>query len=82
MRSLGISALQGGEVQVVHPNRFFFCEVGLPLVFLEADFRAGRAVAVPYGPHERHVFVRDESRTLVGVGEMHGALLAPQKVFV
>lgn len=47
-----------------------------------ADFRAGRAVAVPSGPHGKHVFVRDESRTLVGVGEMHGALLAPQKVFV
>ena len=29
-----------------------------------------------------HVFVRDESRTLVGVGEALGALLAPRKVFV
>ncbi|PZR58510.1 MAG: tRNA pseudouridine(55) synthase TruB [Candidatus Meridianibacter frigidus] len=47
-----------------------------------ADFRAGRAVPVASGPAERHVFVRDMSRTLVGVGEMHGALLAPRKVFV
>ena len=30
----------------------------------------------------KHVFVRDTSRTLVGVGETHGALLSPRKVFV
>lgn len=47
-----------------------------------ADFRAGRMVALPSGATARHVFVRDESRTLVGVGETHGALLAPRKVFV
>ncbi len=47
-----------------------------------ADFRAGRAVPLPQGAAERHVFVRDESRTLVGVGEALGALLAPRKVFV
>jgi tRNA pseudouridine55 synthase len=47
-----------------------------------ADFRAGRVVALPSGAAGRHVFVRDESRTLVGVGEMHGAMLAPRKVFV
>lgn len=47
-----------------------------------ADFRAGRAVALPAGAPAKHVFVRDESRTLVGVGETHGALLAPRKVFV
>jgi tRNA pseudouridine55 synthase len=47
-----------------------------------ADFRAGRAVALPQGATGKHVFVRDESRTLVGVGETHGALLAPRKVFV
>ncbi len=47
-----------------------------------ADFRAGRVVPLPHGAPARHVFVRDESRTLVGVGETHGALLAPRKVFV
>lgn len=47
-----------------------------------ADFRAGRAVPLPAGAPAKHVFVRDVSRTLVGVGETHGALLAPRKVFV
>jgi tRNA pseudouridine55 synthase len=47
-----------------------------------ADFRAGRVVPIPQGAGARHVFVRDESRTLVGVGETLGALLAPRKVFV
>ncbi|MBV8374387.1 MAG: tRNA pseudouridine(55) synthase TruB [Candidatus Eremiobacteraeota bacterium] len=47
-----------------------------------ADFRAGRVVPLPQGAGARHVFVRDESRTLVGVGEALGALLAPRKVFV
>lgn len=47
-----------------------------------ADFRAGRVVPIPAGAGAKHVFVRDESRTLVGVGETHGALLAPRKVFV
>jgi tRNA pseudouridine55 synthase len=47
-----------------------------------ADFRAGRVVPLPHGAAGRHVFVRDESRTLVGVGEALGALLAPRKVFV
>lgn len=47
-----------------------------------ADFRAGRVVPLPGGATGRHVFVRDESRTLVGVGEAMGALLAPRKVFV
>lgn len=47
-----------------------------------ADFRAGRVVPLPQGSGSRHVFVRDESRTLVGVGETLGALLAPRKVFV
>ncbi len=60
--------------------------IPFPTVVLDlrgsADFRAGRAVAIPAGAHGKHVFVRDETRVLVGVGEMHGALLAPQKVFV
>lgn len=47
-----------------------------------ADFRAGRLVPLPTGAPAKHVFVRDESRMLVGVGETHGALLAPRKVFV
>jgi tRNA pseudouridine55 synthase len=47
-----------------------------------ADFRAGRVVPLPQGAAAKHVFVRDESRTLVGVGETLGALLAPRKVFV
>ena len=47
-----------------------------------ADFRAGRVVPLPQGAAGRHVFVRDDSRTLVGVGEALGALLAPRKVFV
>jgi tRNA pseudouridine55 synthase len=47
-----------------------------------ADFRAGRVVPLPHGAGARHVFVRDESRTLVGVGETLGALLTPRKVFV
>jgi tRNA pseudouridine55 synthase len=47
-----------------------------------ADFRAGRVVPLPEGATARHVFVRDESRMLVGVGEALGALLAPRKVFV
>jgi tRNA pseudouridine55 synthase len=46
-----------------------------------ADFRAGRVVPLPEGATARHVFVRDESRALVGVGEALGALLAPRKVF-
>lgn len=47
-----------------------------------ADFRAGRVVALPDGAPASHVFVRDHSRTLVGVGEAHGAMLSPRKVFV
>jgi hypothetical protein len=47
-----------------------------------ADFRAGRVVPLPEGATGRHVFVRDEARTLVGVGEALGTLLAPRKVFV
>ncbi len=46
-----------------------------------ADFRAGRLVPLPHGSASKHLFVRDSSRTLVGVGEAVGALLAPRKVF-
>ncbi len=59
--------------------------IPFPTVVLDlrasADFRAGRIVPLPIGSAAKHVFVRDESRTLVGVGETHGALLAPRKVF-
>jgi tRNA pseudouridine55 synthase len=47
-----------------------------------ADFCAGRMVPLPSGSAAKHVFVRDTMRTLVGVGEPVGALLAPRKVFV
>jgi tRNA pseudouridine55 synthase len=47
-----------------------------------ADFRAGRVVPLPEGATGKHVFVRDESRALVGVGEALGTLLAPRKVFL
>lgn len=47
-----------------------------------ADFRAGRVVPLPQGSGSRHVFVRDETRALVGVGEALGAFLSPRKVFV
>jgi tRNA pseudouridine55 synthase len=59
--------------------------IPLPTIVLDlrgsADFRAGRVVPLPHGATGRHVFVRDESRTLVGVGEALGTLLAPRKVF-
>ena len=59
--------------------------IPIPTIVLDlrgsADFRAGRVVPLPRAP-ARHVFVRDESRMLVGVGETVGALLAPRKVFV
>jgi len=47
-----------------------------------ADFRAGRVVPLPGGAPGPRVFVRDHSRALVGVGEAHGTMLAPRKVFV
>ena len=60
--------------------------IPFPIIVLNlrhsADFRAGRVVPVPEGAPAKHVFVRDESRTLVGVGELHGAMLAPRKVFI
>lgn len=46
------------------------------------DFRAGRIVPLDGGSGDKHVFVRDSSRVLVGVGETLGTLLAPRKVFV
>ena len=59
--------------------------IPIPTVVLDArratDFRAGRLVALDAPPAEKHVFVRDSSRALVGIGETVGALLAPRKVF-
>ncbi|MBV9233550.1 MAG: tRNA pseudouridine(55) synthase TruB [Candidatus Eremiobacteraeota bacterium] len=59
--------------------------LALPTIVLtlreSSDFRAGRIVPLPQGATARHVFVRDETRALVGIGEARGALLAPRKVF-
>lgn len=60
--------------------------IPFPTVVLDGraatDFRAGRIVPLDGGPADKHVFVRDSARVLVGVGETLGALLAPRKVFV
>ncbi len=60
--------------------------IPIPTVVLDGrratDFRAGRLVALDALPAEKHVFVRDSSRVLVGIGETVGALLAPRKVFL
>jgi tRNA pseudouridine55 synthase len=70
------------EAALIPPERV----IPFPTIVLEgreaADFRAGRLVALPEGAVAKHVFVRDSARTLVGVGEALGALLAPRKVFV
>ena len=60
--------------------------IAIPTIVLDGrgsmDFRAGRVVAVREPVGETHVFVRDATRMLVGVGEMHGTMLAPRKVFI
>jgi tRNA pseudouridine55 synthase len=60
--------------------------IPIPTIVLDGreatDFRAGRMVPLPQPPAEKHVFVRDSARALVGVGETVGALLAPRKVFL
>jgi len=60
--------------------------IPIPTVVLDGrgatDFRAGRMVPLAQMPADKHVFVRDSARVLVGVGETVGALLAPRKVFV
>jgi tRNA pseudouridine55 synthase len=70
------------EGALVSPERV----IPFPTIVLDgrgaADFRAGRIVPLPGGAGNRHVFVRDSMRSLVGVGEAVGALLAPRKVFV
>ncbi len=70
------------EAALIAPERI----IPFPTIVLDgrgsADFRAGRLVPLPQGAAAKHVFVRDSARTLVGVGETVGALLAPRKVFV
>jgi tRNA pseudouridine55 synthase len=60
--------------------------IPIPTVVLDGrgatDFRAGRMVPLPQPPADKHVFVRDSARALVGIGETVGALLAPRKVFL
>jgi tRNA pseudouridine55 synthase len=60
--------------------------IPIPTVVLDGrratDFRAGRVVPLDEPSGDRHVFVRDSARVLVGVGETAGALLSPRKVFV
>ena len=69
------------EGSLVPPERV----IPIPTVVLDGvratDFRAGRLVPLDAPPAEKHVFVRDAERVLVGVGETVGALLAPRKVF-
>ncbi|MEA2718432.1 MAG: tRNA pseudouridine55 synthase [Candidatus Eremiobacteraeota bacterium] len=70
----------GGSL--VSPERV----IPIPTVVLDGrgatDFRAGRMVPLAQMPADKHVFVRDSARMLVGVGETVGALLAPRKVFL
>jgi tRNA pseudouridine55 synthase len=69
------------EGSLVPPERV----IPIPTVVLDGrratDFRAGRLVPLDALPPDKHVFVRDSARVLVGVGETVGALLAPRKVF-
>ncbi len=70
------------EAALVPPERV----IPFPTVVLDGrratDFCAGRVVPLPEAPTEKHVFVRDSGRVLVGIGEPLGTLLAPRKVFV
>lgn len=67
---------------IVPPERV----IPLPTIVLDGrkatDFRAGRLVPLENAPADKHVFVRDSARLLVGVGETVGTLLAPRKVFL
>ncbi len=69
------------EGSLVPPERV----IPIPTIVLDGvratDFRAGRLVPLDAPPADKHVFVRDPERVLVGVGETLGALLAPRKVF-
>jgi len=67
----------------VHQDGCFPRESGL---IAERGAGAGEGATVnvplPTGAVAKHVFVRDHSRVLVGVGEAVGTLLAPRKVFL
>jgi len=69
------------DAALVSPERV----IPFPTIVLDGrhatDFRAGRLVPLAQPPPDKHVFVRDSARALVGVGETVGALLAPRKVF-
>ncbi len=73
---------RGPDEALVPPERV----IPIPTVVLDGrgatDFRAGRMVPLAEMPADKHVFVRDSARALVGVGETVGALLAPRKVFL
>ena len=70
------------EAALIPPERV----IAIPTIVLDgrgsADFRAGRVIAMREPVGDTHVFVRDMTRALVGVGELHGTMLAPRKVFV
>ncbi len=70
------------QAALIAPERV----IPFPTIVLDGrgatDFRAGRLVPLPAGSAAKHLFVRDSTRALVGVGEAVGALLAPRKVFV
>jgi len=73
---------RGPDEALVPPERV----IPIPTVVLDGrgatDFRAGRMVPLAEMPADKHVFLRDSARALVGVGETVGALLAPRKVFL
>jgi tRNA pseudouridine55 synthase len=81
--SLSIDEIEADpDLALVPPERV----LAFPTIVLDgrsaADFRAGRMVPLPMGATDRHVFVRDSNRSLVGIGEALGALLAPRKVLL
>jgi tRNA pseudouridine55 synthase len=73
---------QAPDLALIAPEHI----IPFPTIVLDlrgcADFRAGRVVVLPQGATGKHVFVRDQSRALVGIGEALGTLLAPRKVFL
>ncbi|MFN2459311.1 MAG: tRNA pseudouridine(55) synthase TruB [Candidatus Velthaea sp.] len=70
------------EAALVPPERV----IPIPTVVLDprkaTDFRAGRMIPLQNPLADKHVFVRDAARALVGIGETVGTLLAPRKVFL
>ena len=74
--------IENPEAALIAPEHI----IPFPTIILDqraaTDFRLGRIVPLDGGSGDKHVFVRDSARTLVGVGETLGTLLAPRKVFV